>query len=103
MAYKAHRNRYAADLTFHVQVPPKNAKVVTFTNKAAAELRERLKAHVGPSADLVVASTFHTLCMSILCGDTTRISKSAYPNATGGVRLLCGYILRPVPVYQQLY
>ncbi|GAA4625143.1 DNA helicase PcrA [Cellulomonas oligotrophica] len=39
---------------------------ITFTNKAAAEMRERVEALVGPSAQRMWVSTFHSACVRIL-------------------------------------
>jgi len=39
---------------------------ITFTNKAAAEMRERVAALVGPSAQRMWVSTFHSACVRIL-------------------------------------
>jgi DNA helicase-2/ATP-dependent DNA helicase PcrA len=42
------------------------ALAVTFTNRAAAEMRERLGRLLGPEADRVFVATFHSLCFSLL-------------------------------------
>ncbi|WP_129339652.1 DNA helicase PcrA [Cellulomonas endophytica] len=39
---------------------------ITFTNKAAAEMRERVEALVGPAAQRMWVSTFHSACVRIL-------------------------------------
>ncbi len=47
-------------------VNPWNVLAITFTNKAANELKERLKRTVGAAADSVYAGTFHSICCRIL-------------------------------------
>ena len=39
---------------------------ITFTNKAAAEMRERVEGLVGPAAGRMWVSTFHSACVRIL-------------------------------------
>ena len=39
---------------------------ITFTNKAAGELKERLEAACGPVAEGIWAQTFHSACIRIL-------------------------------------
>ena len=39
---------------------------ITFTNKAAAEMRERVMDLIGPAADRMWVSTFHSTCVRIL-------------------------------------
>ena len=46
---------------------------ITFTNKAAGELKERLERMLGPSALDVWASTFHSACVRILRRDIEKL------------------------------
>lgn len=45
---------------------PWNILAITFTNKAAGELKERLHAMLGACADDIMAATFHSACVRIL-------------------------------------
>ncbi len=47
-------------------VNPWNILAITFTNKAAGELRERLVSMIGEGAEKINASTFHSACVKIL-------------------------------------
>jgi DNA helicase-2/ATP-dependent DNA helicase PcrA len=64
---------------------------ITFTNKAAAEMRERVASLVGPSARAMWVSTFHSACVRILRREATtlglRSSFSIY-DAADSQRLL---------------
>ena len=50
-------------------VSPHEIIAITFTNKAAGEMRERLEALVGPQVRAIWAATFHSACVRILRRD----------------------------------
>jgi len=52
-------------LPYHAP-PPWNILTVTFTNKAASEMKERLRGMLGAEADGIWAGTFHSICAKLL-------------------------------------
>lgn len=57
---------------------PWRIMAITFTNKAAGELKDRLCAMLGETANDIWASTFHSTCARILRRDGERIGYSSH-------------------------
>jgi DNA helicase-2/ATP-dependent DNA helicase PcrA len=77
-------------------ISPFEILAITFTNKAADEMKQRVAALVGPVAQKMWVSTFHSACVRILRRDASKLD---YPSSftiydqADAVRLT-GYVIR---------
>src|SRR5512144_1613298 len=77
-------------------VSPFEILAITFTNKAADEMKQRVAKLVGPVAHKMWVSTFHSACVRILRRDGSRLgypSNFTIYDQADAVRL-CGYVVR---------
>lgn len=65
-----HRIAY---LMYEKDVAPHNILAITFTNKAAREMKQRVHDLVGQGSERMWVSTFHSMCVRILRRDIDRI------------------------------
>nr|WP_017472837.1 DNA helicase PcrA [Amphibacillus jilinensis] len=65
-----HRIAYLLD---EKQIAPRNVLAITFTNKAAREMKARVRQLVGPEGEYMWVSTFHSMCVRMLRRDIDRI------------------------------
>jgi uncharacterized protein (TIGR00375 family) len=79
----AGKTRVLVDMIAHrisvLGVPPQRCLAVTFTRRAAAELRERLDARIGAAAARVTVTTFHGLGLIIVREQAGRLGLRTTP------------------------
>lgn len=59
------------------EIKPWNILAITFTNKAAGELKERLEKMLGEEGGEITAATFHSACVRILRREIERLGYSS--------------------------
>ncbi|HEU5152670.1 MAG TPA: UvrD-helicase domain-containing protein [Iamia sp.] len=77
-------------------VSPFSILAITFTNKAADEMKQRVEGLVGPVARKMWVSTFHSACVRILRREASRLG---YPSSftiydMADAQRLMGYVIR---------
>ena len=77
-------------------VSPFEILAITFTNKAADEMKQRVQALVGPVAQKMWVSTFHSACVRILRRDADRLGfpKQFTIYDQADATRLVGYVIR---------
>jgi len=74
------KDRNLIDLKKYINfnsIDPENILAITFTNKAASEIKNRLSERIGSNSEKIWASTFHSMCARILRRHADKIGYSS--------------------------
>ena len=84
---------------------PWSILAITFTNKAAKEIKERLERAIGPAANDVWAATFHSACVRILRRDIDKLGfdKSFTIYDTSDSERLMKEILKSLEINEKMF
>ena len=94
-----------ANLISRHDVHPMSILAITFTNKAAGEMKHRVQSLIGPVAKSMWVSTFHSACVRILRVHAERLGYpknfSIYDQADA--QRLTGYVIRDLGLDQKRF
>lgn len=85
--------RRIAQLVTHREVPAWRILAVTFTNKAAREMRERLQLLLGPVASNLTVATFHSAAAMILRREIEHVPSMVNEPDVDALRLTRSFVI----------